>query len=132
MMMGGAPHRKIEIPTLGVEEEYQIVNAADARARVGHDRAPRGGRGDLRHAHPPEFHSPVVEVVTTVCQNTKEIGEQLSELRRTMIGARAQAEDDDRLGLDAPDHALARRQLHPERALPPDHEGPRRHRARRT
>ncbi len=75
-----------EIPTLGVEEEYQIVNtetrelSSDTTALLAEGAAIYGAH--IR----PEFHSPVVEVVTTVCSSVKEIAEQLVELRRTMIG----------------------------------------------
>ena len=86
MMMGGGPHRKIEIPTLGVEEEYQIVNAQTRELESDTTALLEEGAAIYGTHIRPEFHSPVVEVVTTVCQNTKEIGEQLSELRRTMIG----------------------------------------------
>jgi carboxylate-amine ligase len=86
MMMGGGPHQKIEIPTLGVEEEYQIVNAETRELESDTHALLEEGAAIYGTHIRPEFHSPVVEVVTTVCQNTKEIGEQLSELRRTMIG----------------------------------------------
>jgi carboxylate-amine ligase len=86
MMLGGVPHRKIEIPTLGVEEEYQIVNAETRELESDTHALLEEGAAIYGTHIRPEFHSPVVEVVTTVCQNTKEIGEQLSELRRTMIG----------------------------------------------
>jgi carboxylate-amine ligase len=80
-----APFKRLEVPTLGVEEEYQIVNArtleleSDTRALLEAGAAIYGAH--IR----PEFHSPVVEVVTGICHNAKEIGEQLVELRRTMI-----------------------------------------------
>ena len=78
--------RGIEIPTLGVEEEYQIIDAktrelsSDTRVLLSEGAAIYG-----EHIR-PEFHSPVVEVVTTVCQTPKEIAEQVTELRRTMVG----------------------------------------------
>ena len=78
--------RGIEIPTLGVEEEYQIIDAktrelsSDTRVLLSEGAAIYG-----EHIR-PEFHSPVVEVVTTVCQTQKEIAEQVTELRRTMVG----------------------------------------------
>jgi carboxylate-amine ligase len=81
-----APFKKLEIPTLGVEEEYQIVNAGTRELESDTSSLLSEGAAIYGTHIRPEFHSPVVEVVTTVCQNTKEIGEQLSELRRTMIG----------------------------------------------
>ncbi len=78
--------RATEIPTLGVEEEYQIINAAtrelssDTRVLLSEGAALYGDH--IR----PEFHSPVVEVVTTPCSSPREISEQITELRRTMIG----------------------------------------------
>jgi glutamate---cysteine ligase / carboxylate-amine ligase len=76
----------LEIPTLGVEEEYQIVDprsrelSSDTKALLAEGEALYGAH--IR----PEFHSPVVEIVTTVCQHVKEVTEQIVELRRTMIG----------------------------------------------
>jgi glutamate---cysteine ligase / carboxylate-amine ligase len=85
-LYSGLHGKSFEIPTLGVEEEYQIVDArtrelsSDTKALLAEGEALYG-----THIR-PEFHSPVVEVVTTVCQHVKEITEQLVELRRTMIG----------------------------------------------
>src|SRR5262245_24919565 len=81
-----APFKQLEIPTLGVEEEYQIVNAETRELESDTSSLLSEGAAIYGTHIRPEFHSPVVEVVTTVCQNTKEVGEQLSELRRTMIG----------------------------------------------
>ena len=86
MTTATAPFKKVEIPTLGVEEEYQIVNAETRELESDTSSLLSDGAAIYGTHIRPEFHSPVVEVVTTVCQNTKEVGEQLSELRRTMIG----------------------------------------------
>ncbi|HYC77778.1 MAG TPA: YbdK family carboxylate-amine ligase, partial [Planctomycetota bacterium] len=85
-LYSGLQAHGFEIPTLGVEEEYQIVDgrtrelSSDTQALLAEGEAIYG-----THIR-PEFHSPVVEVVTTVCQHVKEITEQIVELRRTMIG----------------------------------------------
>jgi carboxylate-amine ligase len=85
-LYSGVQGQSFEIPTLGVEEEYQIVDprtrelSSDTKALLDEGEALYG-----THIR-PEFHSPVVEVVTTVCQHVKEVTEQIVELRRTMIG----------------------------------------------
>ncbi len=84
-LYGGTRSTGIEIPTLGVEEEYQVVNAASRELESDTSKLLAEGAA-LYGAHiRPEFHSPVVEVVTGVCNNAKEVNEQLTELRRTMV-----------------------------------------------
>src|ERR1043165_9244967 len=75
-----------EIPTLGVEEEYQIVQTSTGELCSDTSALLADGAAIYGTHIRPEFHSPVVEVVTAVCNHPREIGEQLSELRRTMIG----------------------------------------------
>lgn len=75
-----------EIPTLGVELEYQILDpktrelSSDTKPLIEEGAAIYGSH--IR----PEFHAPVVECVTTVCRSVKEITDQVSELLRTVIG----------------------------------------------
>lgn len=78
--------RAPEIPTLGVELEYQILDprtrelSSDTKVLIDEGAAIYGSH--IR----PEFHAPMVECVTTVCRSVKEVTEQVVELLRTVIG----------------------------------------------
>lgn len=77
---------EVEIPTLGVEIEYQIIDpetkelSSETRTLLEDGAAIHGPH--IR----PEFHAPVVECLTTVCSSMREVREQIGELRRTVIG----------------------------------------------
>jgi carboxylate-amine ligase len=82
---------KAEEYTLGVEEEYQII---DPETR---GLSPRG-EGVLRRARQalggervaPELRSSQVEAMTPVCRTLSEVRAELSRLRRAVIGAAAE------------------------------------------
>jgi carboxylate-amine ligase len=85
--MSAAPIPKpIEVPTLGVELEYQIVDPATRD--LSSETAAILEEGAALHGDHirPEFHAAVVECVTGVCSSVKEISEQVAELRRTVLG----------------------------------------------
>ncbi len=77
--------------TLGVEEEYQIIDP-DTRGL-----SPRG-EGVLRRARQalgeglvvPELRTSQIEVMTPVCRTLSEVRAELSRLRRAVIGAAAE------------------------------------------
>jgi carboxylate-amine ligase len=81
---------KAEEYTLGVEEEFQII---DPETR---GLSPRG-EGVLRRARQalgegqvaPELRSSQIEVMTSVCRTLSEVRAELSQLRRVVIGAAA-------------------------------------------
>ncbi len=68
--------------TLGVEEEYQIVDpeSRDLRSYVS-KLMEEGGKTVLRERVRPEMHQSMIEVGTSVCQNVDEVRSQLIEMR---------------------------------------------------
>lgn len=72
------------LPTLGVEEEYQIVDPTTWALAKKTDRMIEEGRQLYGEHIRPEFHAPVVEVVTGVCRSVAEVGEQLRMFRRIL------------------------------------------------
>lgn len=79
-------NRITEIPTLGVELEYQII---DPKTReLSSDTKPLIEEGAAIYGTHirPEFHAPVVECVTAVCRTVREIVDQVTELLRTVVG----------------------------------------------
>ncbi len=77
--------KKVEIPTLGVELEYQILDPVTRELSSDTQVVLQEG-AEIYGSHiRPEFHAPVVECVTTVCRTVKDIREQITELRRTLI-----------------------------------------------
>lgn len=77
---------KTEIPTLGVELEYQVIDPETRELSSNTEVLLQEG-AELYGSHiRPEFHAAMVECLTTPCQTVKEVTEQMSELRRTLIG----------------------------------------------
>lgn len=68
--------------TLGVEEEYQIVDpeSRDLRSYVS-QLVEEGGKTILRERVRPEMHQSMVEVGTSVCENVTDVRNQLHEMR---------------------------------------------------
>ncbi len=67
--------------TLGVEEEYQIVDPVSRELRSYVSEMIEGGKTILRERVRPEMHQSMVEVGTTICQNVGEVRSQLVEMR---------------------------------------------------
>ncbi len=78
--------RPTEIPTLGVELEYQILDPVTRELSSETQTILAEGAAIYGSHIRPEFHAPMVECVTTVCQSVREIREQVTELRRTVVG----------------------------------------------
>jgi len=75
-----------EIPTLGVELEYQIIDPQTRELSSNTEVILQEG-AELYGAHiRPEFHAAMVECLTTPCQTVSEVTEQVTELRRTLMG----------------------------------------------
>ena len=73
-------------PTLGVEMEYQIVDA-ETRHLCSDTKVLLEEGAQLWGDHiKPEFHAPVVECITTPCDTVQEVVGQCAELRRTVMG----------------------------------------------
>ena len=67
--------------TLGVEEEYQIINPETRDLRSYVSRLIEDGKSVLRERIRPEMHQSVVEVGTTVCADIGEVKCELYEMR---------------------------------------------------
>lgn len=67
--------------TLGVEEEYQIVNPATRDLRSYVSRIIEDGKSVLRERVRPEMHQSMVEVGTTICKDVNAVRAELTEMR---------------------------------------------------
>ncbi|HVE82824.1 MAG TPA: YbdK family carboxylate-amine ligase, partial [Myxococcales bacterium] len=67
--------------TLGVEEEYQIVDPETRELRSYVSEIIEGGKTLLRERVRPEMHQSMVEVGTTICQDVAAVKSQLTEMR---------------------------------------------------
>ncbi len=71
--------------TIGVEEEYQIIDA-ESRDLVSHvSKIIEGGKAILSENLKHEMHESVIEMETGICQNIKEAREELTSLRRKLV-----------------------------------------------
>ncbi len=67
--------------TLGVEEEYQIVDPETRELKSYISRLLEDGKSVLRERIRTEMHQSVVEVGTTICKNVGEVRSELVEMR---------------------------------------------------
>lgn len=75
-----------EIPTLGVELEYQVIDPETRELSNNTELLLQEG-AEIYGSHiRPEFHAAMVECLTTPCRTVREVTEQVLELRRTLIG----------------------------------------------
>lgn len=70
--------------TLGVEEEFQIVDPETRELRSYISRILEDGQTILRERIKPEMHQSVVETGTGICKNVQEVRAELVELRSTI------------------------------------------------
>jgi carboxylate-amine ligase len=70
--------------TLGVEEEYQILDAQSRELRSYVSEIIEGGKLLLRERVRSEMHQSMVEVGTTICEDVDEVRTQLVEMRREL------------------------------------------------
>ena len=75
-----------EIPTLGVEVEYQIVDPETRELSSNTEVILQEGAEIYGSNIRPEFHAAMVECLTTPCPTVRDVVEQVAELRRTLIG----------------------------------------------
>ncbi|MEE2713180.1 MAG: carboxylate-amine ligase [Planctomycetota bacterium] len=75
-----------EIPTLGVEVEYQIVDPETRELSSNTEVILQEGAEIYGSNIRPEFHAAMVECLTTPCATVRDVVEQVAELRRTLIG----------------------------------------------
>jgi carboxylate-amine ligase len=71
--------------TLGIEEEYQIIDPKTRELRSYITEILEEGQLILREQLKPELHQSIVEIGTKVCQTPAEIRSELVQLRRSII-----------------------------------------------
>ncbi|HEV2582523.1 MAG TPA: carboxylate-amine ligase, partial [Ktedonobacteraceae bacterium] len=71
--------------TIGIEEEYQIVDPQTRELRSYITQILEEGRLVLREQVKPELHQSIVEVGSSVCQTPAELREELIRLRRAIM-----------------------------------------------
>ena len=71
--------------TIGIEEEYQIIDPQTRELRSYITQILEEGRLTLREQVKPELHQAMVEVGSTVCQTPAELREELVRLRRSIM-----------------------------------------------
>jgi carboxylate-amine ligase len=75
--------------TIGIEEEYQIIDPQTRELRSYITQMLEEGRLILREQVKPELHQSVIEVGTEVCKTPTEARAELIRLRREIIGLAA-------------------------------------------
>jgi len=78
---------KIELPvfTLGVEEEYLIIDPVTRDLRSHMSKIVDGAKIILQEQVKAEMHQSVVEVGTNICKNVKEAREEITFLRKKIV-----------------------------------------------
>ncbi len=71
--------------TIGIEEEYQIVDPETRELRSYITQFLEEGRMVLREQVKPELHQSMVEIGSNVCQSPAELREELVRLRRAIM-----------------------------------------------
>ena len=71
--------------TLGVEEEFQIIDPETRELRSHVQEMLEEGRLILQERVKPEMHQSVIEVGTGICRNVAEVRADVSDLRRQII-----------------------------------------------
>jgi len=71
--------------TIGIEEEYQIIDPQTRELRSYITQILEEGKLTLREQVKPELHQAMVEVGSTVCQTPGELREELVRLRRSIM-----------------------------------------------
>lgn len=71
--------------TIGIEEEYQIIDA-ESRDLVSHvSKIIESGKAILSENLKHEMHESMVEMETGICQNIQQAREELTSLRRQLV-----------------------------------------------
>ncbi len=71
--------------TLGVEEEFQIVDPETRELRSRAREMLEEGRGHLQERVKPELHQSVVEIGTGICRDVHDVRRDVTELRTEII-----------------------------------------------
>ena len=77
--------RKLPVFTLGVEEEYQIIDPKTRDLRSHLSKIVDGAKTFLNEQVKAEMHQSVVEVGTNICKNVKEARAEISLLRSKIV-----------------------------------------------
>ncbi len=77
--------KKLPKFTLGVEEEYQIIDPQTRDLRSHMSKIVEGGKIQLREQVKAEMHQSVVEVGTNICENVAEARKEVSFLRNKIF-----------------------------------------------
>src|SRR3954462_3843597 len=73
--------KKNQVFTLGIEEEFAIVDPETRELRSHIQEILEGGKVTLKEQVKPEMHQSVVELGTEICQSTEDAREHVIELR---------------------------------------------------
>lgn len=71
--------------TLGIEEEYQIIDPLTRELKSHVSKIIEGGNAVLQERIKSEMHQAVVETETGICTTAKQAGEEIKHLRRNLI-----------------------------------------------
>ncbi|MCS5490047.1 carboxylate-amine ligase [Algoriphagus limi] len=82
--------KKLPQFTIGVEEEYQIIDPTTRDLRSHMSKIVDGGKIHLREQVKAEMHQSVVEVGTNICQNVQEARKEVAFLRNKISELAAQ------------------------------------------
>jgi carboxylate-amine ligase len=74
----------VETFTMGIEEEYQIINPETRDLESSADKIYEPAKQHLGEQVKPEMHQCMLEVTTKVCADTRELRNDLYHLRNTM------------------------------------------------
>ncbi len=77
--------KKLPVFTLGVEEEYQIIDPVSRDLRSHLSKIVDGAKITLNEQVKSEMHQSVVEVGTNICKNTKEAEAEIKSLRSAIV-----------------------------------------------
>src|SRR4051812_13554014 len=77
--------KKLPVFTLGVEEEYQIIDPETRDLRSHLSKIVDGAKVSLNEQVKAEMHQSVVEVGTNICNNVKEAAIDLKNLRSKIV-----------------------------------------------
>ena len=77
--------KKLPVFTLGVEEEYQIIDPDSRDLRSHLSKIVDGAKTILNEQVKAEMHQSVVEVGTNICKNVKEAEAEIKSLRSVIV-----------------------------------------------
>ena len=71
--------------TIGIEEEYQIIDPETRELRSHVSKIIEGGQAVLKEKIKSEMHQAVIEMETGICTTAAEAGEEIRYLRKNLI-----------------------------------------------